>query len=108
MSMAAGEYVSVSSQPGTERADRRREAAELAEQPDAEFAELQSIYVGRGLTPELARQVAEQMAGHGALDAISARTGGAPAVRATLRVCTWGALAMALTALIGRLFGTVI
>lgn len=171
MSMAAGEYVSVSSQADTERADRRREETELAEQPDAEFVELEGIYVKRGLTQELARQVAEQMTQHGALEAhvrdelgftealaarpvqaalasaatfavgasiplavaataalenlvvlvslaslaclaalgaISAKTGGAPVMRATLRVCFWGALAMALTALIGRLFGAVV
>ena len=171
MSMAAGEYVSVSSQADTERADRKREETELAEQPDAELAELQGIYVRRGLTPELARQVAEQMTRHGALDAhlrdelgqsealaarpvqaalasagtfavgagvplavaalaplaslvvlvsvaslvclaalgaVSAKTGGAPVLRATLRVCFWGALAMGITASIGRLFGTVV
>ena len=171
MSMAAGEYVSVSSQADTERADRRREEGEIAEQPDAEFVELENIYVKRGLTPELARQVAEQMTQQGALEAhlrdelgltealaarpvqaalasaatfalgasiplavaaitalenlvvlvslaslaclaalgaISAKAGGAPIVRATLRVCLWGALAMALTALIGRLFGAVV
>lgn len=171
MSMAAGEYVSVSSQADTEAADRRREETELAEQPDAELAELTNIYVGRGLTPELAREVAEQMTQGGALaahlrdelgltevhaarpvqaafasavtfavgaglplavaalsprpqlvvlvsgaslaclaalGAVSARAGGAPVVRATLRVCFWGALAMAVTAGIGRLFGAVV
>jgi VIT1/CCC1 family predicted Fe2+/Mn2+ transporter len=171
MSMAAGEYVSVSSQADTERADRKREEAELAEQPEAELAELQNIYVARGLTPELARQVAEQLTQGGALEAhlrdelgftealaarpvqaamasaatfavgaslplfvaafaplqsllvsvsmsslaclaglgaLAARTGGAPVLRATLRVCFWGAMAMALTALIGRLFGAMV
>ena len=171
MSMAAGEYVSVSSQADTERADRGREVTELAEQPDAELVELESVYLKRGLTPELARQVAEQMTRQGALEAhlrdelgftealaarpvqaalasaatfavgasiplavaaitalenlvvlvslaslaclaalgaISAKAGGAPVMRATLRVCFWGALAMALTALIGRLFGAVV
>ena len=171
MSMAAGEYVSVSSQADTEAADRRREKTELAEQPEAELAELTKIYVGRGLTPELAREVAEQMTGSGALSAhlrdelgltevhaarpvqaafasaitfavgagvplavaalvprpqlvvlvsgasllclaalgaVSARAGGAPVVRATLRVCFWGALAMAVTAGIGRMFGAVV
>jgi VIT1/CCC1 family predicted Fe2+/Mn2+ transporter len=171
MSMAAGEYVSVSSQADTERADRRREASELSEQPERELAELRNIYIRRGLTPELARTVAEQMTEHGALEAhlrdelgitesvvarplqaalisaltfavgaalplgvaaaaplsavvptvaiaslvclaglggASARTGGAPVLRATVRVCFWGALAMALTALIGRIFGAVL
>ena len=171
MSMAAGEYVSVSSQADTERADRTREQTELAEQPEAELAELEGIYVKRGLTPELAHQVATQMTTHGALaahlrdelglsevhaarpvqaalasaatfavgaavplaaaaivplqnmvvivaaasllclaalGAVSARTGGAPVARATFRVVFWGALAMAITALVGRLFGAVV
>ena len=169
MSMAAGEYVSVSSQADTERADRRKEERELSEQPEAELAELQRIYQLRGLTPELARQVAEQMTRQGALQAhlrdelrmseshaarpvqaalasaatfavgaslpllvavfatpadlvvtvslaslvslallgaASARAGGANVVKATLRVCFWGSLAMAVTAAIGRLLGT--
>ena len=171
MSMAAGEYVSVSSQADTEAADRRREETELATEPEAELAELTTIYVDRGLTPDLARQVAVQMTEHGALTAhlrdelglteihaarpiqaavasagtfavgaavpllmaavvplarvvpfvsgaslvclaglgaISARVGGAPVLRAALRVCFWGALAMALTAVIGRAFGAVV
>ena len=61
MSMAAGEYVSVSSQADTEEADMARERRELATQPEAELAELAAIYEQRGVTPELARQVAEQM-----------------------------------------------
>jgi VIT1/CCC1 family predicted Fe2+/Mn2+ transporter len=61
MSMAAGEYVSVSSQSDTEAADIARERHELATQPEAELAELTAIYVQRGVTPSLARQVAEQM-----------------------------------------------
>ncbi|MDZ4797165.1 MAG: VIT family protein [Bryobacteraceae bacterium] len=171
MSMAAGEYVSVSSQSDTELADKKREQTELADQPAAELAELEGIYVRRGLTPDLARQVAEQMTAHGALaahmrdelglsetlaarpvqaallsaasfavgasvplgvaaitpmaslvvgvslasllclavlGAVSARAGGAPLVRATIRVCFWGALAMALTAVVGKLFGAVL
>ena len=64
MSMAAGEYVSVGSQADTERADLARERIELATQPELEHAELASIYVGRGLTPELAAQVAEQLMAH--------------------------------------------
>jgi VIT1/CCC1 family predicted Fe2+/Mn2+ transporter len=171
MSMAAGEYVSVSSQADTEAADRRREETELATEPEAELAELTNIYVTRGLSPDLARQVAVQMTEGGALTAhlrdelgltemhaarpiqaalasaatfavgaavpllvaavaplarlvllvsvsslvclaalgaISARVGGAPVLRATVRVAFWGALAMAITALIGRLFGAVV
>ena len=61
MSMAAGEYVSVSSQADTENADLNRERGELAHQPDAELNELTQIYVARGVEPQLARQVAEQM-----------------------------------------------
>jgi VIT1/CCC1 family predicted Fe2+/Mn2+ transporter len=171
MSMAAGEYVSVSSQFDTERADVAREREELATQPEFEQRELAAIYVARGLTPELATQVARQLmaqdalAAHSrdelglseavsarpvqagltsaatfavgaalplitalatpapyvvpvvaatslvfltALGALSARTGGAPVLRASARVAFWGALAMGLTALVGRLFGTVV
>jgi vacuolar iron transporter family protein len=61
MSMAAGEYVSVSSQADTEQADLARERKELAEQPEAELAELTKIYVDRGVSPDLAGQVARQM-----------------------------------------------
>jgi len=61
MSMAAGEYVSVSSQADTENADLARERRELAEQPEAELDELTQIYVDRGVEPVLARQVAQQM-----------------------------------------------
>jgi VIT1/CCC1 family predicted Fe2+/Mn2+ transporter len=171
MSMAAGEYVSVSSQADTERADRRREGTELSQQPERELAELRDIYITRGLTPELAHNVAQQMTEHGALEAhlrdelgitgsvvarpvqaalvsavtfavgaalplavaataplsavvpavalaslvglaglgaVSARTGGASVLKGTVRVCFWGALAMALTAAIGRVFGAVV
>jgi VIT1/CCC1 family predicted Fe2+/Mn2+ transporter len=61
MSMAAGEYVSVSSQADTEAADLAKETRELADQPEAELNELTQIYVARGVEPTLARQVAEQM-----------------------------------------------
>lgn len=61
MSMAAGEYVSVSSQSDTERADLARETRELKEQPEFETEELTQIYVKRGLEPKLARDVAEQL-----------------------------------------------
>ena len=66
LSMAAGEYVSVGSQADTEAADLARERHELATAPEAERAELASIYTGRGLTPELATQVAEQLMAHDA------------------------------------------
>src|SRR5512147_404982 len=69
LSMAAGEYVSVSSQSDTERADLKRERGELATSPDSERAELTGIYVGRGLTPELAAQVTDQLMAHDALGA---------------------------------------
>ena len=69
MSMAAGEYVSVSSQADTETADLARERHELATLPDAEKAELIGIYEARGLSPELARQVADQLMARDALAA---------------------------------------
>jgi VIT1/CCC1 family predicted Fe2+/Mn2+ transporter len=69
LSMAAGEYVSVSSQADTERADLARERQELATSPDLERAELAGIYVARGLTQELAGQVADQLMAHDALAA---------------------------------------
>src|SRR5512141_1693796 len=69
LSMAAGEYVSVSSQADTERADLGRERGELASEPKKERAELADIYVARGLTPELADEVAGQLMAHDALGA---------------------------------------
>ena len=69
MSMAAGEYVSVSSQADSEAADIGRERREMATQPEEERAELASIYVERGLTPALADQVAAQMMAKDALGA---------------------------------------
>jgi VIT1/CCC1 family predicted Fe2+/Mn2+ transporter len=69
LSMAAGEYVSVSSQADTEQADLKRERHELATQPDAEEDELTGIYVHRGLEPALARTVAQQLTAKGALAA---------------------------------------
>lgn len=171
MSMAAGEYVSVSSQADTEQADLTRERSELATIPESELDELTSIYEGRGLDPALARQVAEQLTAKDALAAhardelgiseittarpvqaalasaatfatgaalpllvvlltpdallvyavsitsliflallgiLAARAGGAPVLKAALRVTFWGALAMALTAAVGALFGTVV
>jgi VIT1/CCC1 family predicted Fe2+/Mn2+ transporter len=71
MSMAAGEYVSVSSQSDTEEADIAREKTELRQQPEAELKELADIYVHRGLAPDLAQQVAEQLM---AKDALAAHT----------------------------------
>lgn len=171
MSMAAGEYVSVSSQSDTERADLARERGELATQRDFERQELANIYVRRGVEPKLALQVADQLMAKDALGAhardelgisemttarpiqaaltsaaafsvgaamplamvlvspaawlaatvsvasllflavlgaIGAKTGGANALRATVRVTFWGALAMALTAGIGAVVGTAI
>ncbi len=69
MSMAAGEYVSVQSQADTENADIAKEMRELAEEPEHELLELTHIYVQRGLTPDLAAQVAQQLTAHDALAA---------------------------------------
>jgi vacuolar iron transporter family protein len=69
MSMAAGEYVSVSSQVDTEQADLRREQLELSENRPNEVNELKAIYISRGLEPDLAQQVAEQLMTHDALGA---------------------------------------
>jgi VIT1/CCC1 family predicted Fe2+/Mn2+ transporter len=69
MSMAAGEYVSVSSQSDTEEADLARERKELATEGESERAELASIYVARGLEPALAHEVAQQLMAHDALGA---------------------------------------
>jgi vacuolar iron transporter family protein len=69
LSMAAGEYVSVSSQADTEQADLKRERHELATEPQAEEDELTSIYVRRGLEPDVARTVARQLTASGALAA---------------------------------------
>lgn len=69
MSMAAGEYVSVSSQADTESADLAREKLELATDQENELKELTHIYIGRGLTPDLAHQVAVQLTEHDALGA---------------------------------------
>lgn len=171
MSMAAGEYVSVSSQADTEQAELERERIELHEQPLAEHRELASIYVSRGVTPELAAQVAQQLMAHDALSAhardelgihdtsaarpieaaftsaitfsvgsalplltallapthllipalalssmlflialglLAARAGRAPLLRAAVRVGFWGALAMVVTAGIGKIFGAIV
>lgn len=168
MSMAAGEYVSVSSQADTEMADLERERKELATDDKFEHEELATIYVKRGLDQALAKQVAEQLMAHDALathardelgisdlttarpvqaafasagtfaagaamplltvlisprtalipvviatslfflallGGLGAQAGGAPVAKAALRVTFWGALAMALTAGVGALFG---
>jgi len=171
MSMAAGEYVSVSSQADTEQADLARETKELATDSAAELKELTGIYVKRGLEPSLAEQVAQQLTAHNALEAhardelgisealsarpiqaafasagaftvgavmpiltvliapaahlaiivavsslvflaglgaLAAYTGGANILRSVIRLTFWGGLAMALTAGVGALFGTVV
>jgi VIT1/CCC1 family predicted Fe2+/Mn2+ transporter len=171
MSMAAGEYVSVSSQSDTEQADLARERKELSQNVAFEHEELAQIYVQRGVEPGLARQVAQQLMAKDALGAhardelgiseistarpvqaaltsaatfavgaalpllivvitptrflvaavsvasliflallgaIGARTGGTDVVKATARVTFWGALAMALTAGVGAVFGTAV
>jgi len=171
LSMAAGEYVSVSSQADTESADLAREQAELTDMPEAELRELAGIYEKRGVTPELALEVARQMTAHdalgahardelgisevttarplqaamasaatfaigaalpllvavlvplsaagwtvtvasllslGLLGAMGASAGGAPVLRAVIRVTFWGAVAMAVTALVGKLFGATL
>lgn len=168
MSMAAGEYVSVSSQADTERADLARESKELAANPAQEHAELTAIYARRGLDADLASSVASQLMQHDALGAhardelgiseilaakpvqaaaasaatfavgaalpllmalllpgslltwglagstllflallglVAARAGGSPVLASVTRVTFWGALAMALTAGVGALFG---
>jgi VIT1/CCC1 family predicted Fe2+/Mn2+ transporter len=168
MSMAAGEYVSVSSQADSERSDLARERRELDEDPEAEHRELAAIYVGRGLDPKLASEVARQLAAKDALGAhardelgftemlrarpiqaalasaaafaagaalplvtallappavvmtlvaalslvflailgaVAAQVGGAGVAKGALRVTFWGAIAMAITAAIGRAFG---
>jgi len=168
MSMAAGEYVSVSSQADTEHADLERERHELATEPEHEHRELAEIYVRRGLDRDLANQVATQLMEHDALGAhardelgmteimaarpvqaafasagtfaagaalpllvvlgtpagtllwavsgsalvflavlgsLAAKAGGARMLTAAMRVTFWGALAMALTAAVGSLFG---
>jgi VIT1/CCC1 family predicted Fe2+/Mn2+ transporter len=98
MSMAAGEYVSVSSQADTEQADLARERAELAADPIAEHAELTKIYVDRGLTPELADQVATQLAENNALEAHARDELGLSEVTAARPLQAAGASAAAFTA----------
>jgi VIT1/CCC1 family predicted Fe2+/Mn2+ transporter len=171
MSMAAGEYVSVSSQSDTERADIKREEMALRDTPEAEFEELVEIYRSRGLSSETARTVAQELSEKDALaahvreelglsdihsanplqaaiasgltfsvaaaipvlaaffapsalivptvlvvtvaalaglGALGAKAGGAPLLRATFRVVSWGVIAMAVTAGVGWLFGVAV
>ena len=136
MSMAVGEFVSVSAQRDSEQADVEVEKRELAEDPHEELGELATIYMKRGLDRDLAVQVAEQLTAHdklgahlrdelgidpselripviaamslaslAALGAFGGHLGGAPVLRASLRVTLGGALAMAVTAAIGHVLG---
>ncbi|MGV3520649.1 VIT1/CCC1 transporter family protein [Luteitalea sp.] len=96
LSMAAGEYVSVSSQADTERADMDRERRELSTTPDLETEELAAIYVARGLTPDLARTVAQQLMAHDAIGAhardelgLSAETAARPLQAAVTSAATF-------------------
>lgn len=98
MSMAAGEYVSVSSQSDAESADLAVEELELKEDPDAEHRELTAIYTSRGVTPELASQVAQQLMSHNALDAhaqdelgIREETRARPLQAAVVSACSFSA-----------------
>ena len=103
--MAAGEYVSVSSQSDTEQVALARERRELDEAPTAEREELAGIYVARGLDHDLALNVADQLM---AKEALGAKAGGASIPRATARVAFWGPAAMAVTAGIGHLVGKAV
>jgi VIT1/CCC1 family predicted Fe2+/Mn2+ transporter len=109
MSMAAGEYVSVHSQADIENAELAKEQLELHTDSEGEHKELAAIYVGRGLDPALAAQVAVQLISAllflVLLGALAARVGGARVLAGALRIGFWGALAMAMTAGIGALIG---
>lgn len=124
LSMAEGEYVSVSSQADTERADLSRERRELATTPDLERAELAealasaAAFAAGAALPVLftlflpfailaPAVVGGSLAVLLVLGGVAARLGGAPRVRGAVRVAFWGAVAMGATALVGRLFGTV-
>ncbi|WP_395443924.1 VIT family protein [Caulobacter sp. UC70_42] len=117
MSMAAGEYVSVSSQSDTEKADLARERAELAADPDAELDELAGLYVARGVAPEVARQVAEQLMAKDAIGAhardelgISAHTTARPIQAALTSAATFtvgAALPLAIVLLVPAAWLTV-
>jgi VIT1/CCC1 family predicted Fe2+/Mn2+ transporter len=106
MSMAAGEYVSVSSQADTERADLERERVELAASGPAEQEELAAIYVGRGLTPALAGQVARELMAH---DALAAHARDELGISAALRARpVQAALTSALTFAVGAALPLII
>jgi VIT1/CCC1 family predicted Fe2+/Mn2+ transporter len=106
MSMAAGEYVSVSSQADTERADLERERGELAEGGPGEQDELTAIYVGRGLTPALAQQVAKELMAH---DALAAHARDELGISAALRARpVQAALTSALTFAVGAALPLII
>ena len=104
--MAAGEYVSVSSQADTENADLARERQELASNPVGERAELAAIYVDRGLTPELAGQVTDQLMAKDALGAHARDELGHS--HATAARPLQAALASALTFAVGALLPVVV
>ncbi|MFQ6603161.1 VIT family protein [Flavobacterium sp. C3NV] len=168
LSMAAGEYVSVSSQSDVETADLKREKIALETLPEEELEELTDIYIQRGLNKELARQVAIELTAHDALEThardelgineitqanpltaafasavafivggilpllvaifaplkemvfyqygfsilflafsgvLAAKAGGSKILKAVLRICIWGTFAMAMSALVGYIFG---
>ena len=106
MSMAAGEYVSVSSQADTERADLERERGELAAGGPAEQEELAGIYIGRGLTPSLAQQVAKELMAH---DALAAHARDELGISAALRARpVQAALTSALTFAVGAALPLII
>lgn len=117
MSMAAGEYVSVSSQADSEAADLEREKRALREHPRAELRELTQIYVDRGLTPALAREVAEQLMAKDALSAhardelgFNEETGAKPILAASASAISFavGAAMPTLAAILAPHAGTVV
>lgn len=117
MSMAAGEYVSVSSQANSEAADLEREKRALREHPRAELRELAQIYVDRGLTPALAREVAEQLMAKDALSAhardelgFNEETGAKPILAASASAISFavGAAMPTLAAILAPHAGTVV
>lgn len=106
LSMAAGEYVSVSSQSDIEQADLAREAKELEEMPEIEERELAKIYVRRGLTEETAKEVARQLHEHNALEAHARDELGINEITAAQPL--QAALASALSFVVGGLFPFVL
>ncbi len=102
LSMAAGEYVSVSSQSDVETADLKREYNELASTPDIELNELSEIYETRGFSSELVIEVAKQLT---AFNSLAAKAGVSKIGKSVLRISTLGTIAMVMSALIGYLFG---